>query len=637
MKKWAPTYALLASALLLSNTVYGDNTPVDPEDPFASSFSDIFNIDSTEDAKKSPEDLLFEARVLLQDERPLDARTKLLLVLQKDPGNVEAHLLLGGYYMADVGHFRLALKYAKQALRLFTRQEGEPPYSAQEQQQQHASILYLLAQVRLNLDDYQGALTTLDTFNSFGYYSSWYPGTRAWVLMKLGRLDEAIQVARMGTLLGSEPGRTLNMLGILLSMKGENETALDVLRKATAYELSLGKSGQPATPLNNSGEVYNEIFAEDQAESSWTKATGMPDGCEHVLPSLNLATLYIDQLNLTAAARTISNFESCVAQFPLRNGEEHRSLVHLIRGRIALHRGLTEKAIEHFTASLSGRQWFGKIGTDQEDLDAGARISLAQALRAQNNRLSLTPAESIFDSAARLYQRTQNSLRAWWTARRARQILSEELNGIEDLTIRNTDSLIEYPTLGELLAQIPLPILKRRVALEDSGDSRIGSEPFYLSYLAAAESAQGSRSQAEPLIQQALNKTRPEKDVLLRMYLNLLELGFQTEGSDRYNQIALRVFSTLRPALRSYGFRLPVQGKSLSPEATTVLYDSGFIVVSGAQSPYTVSHRQEKGEEVLELTANGGVIGDVTVRGGSLVVVGKKLTDLVSTIEDNQS
>ena len=135
------------------------------------------------------------------------------------------------------------------------------------------------------------------------------------------------------------------MLGILLSMHGDRDESLKIFRQAIAYELSEGNLGQPATPLNNSGEVYKEIFSEDSAESSWLKATSMPDGCDHVLPSLNLSLLYFDELNLDGAKRAMDSFESCIAQYPLRNGEEHRALVSLARGRIALLSGNPDLAI----------------------------------------------------------------------------------------------------------------------------------------------------------------------------------------------------------------------------------------------------------------------------------------------------
>ena len=332
MRKILIALLLLALAAV---PVHADVT--DPFDPFdGTQFPDP---DGGNDDNKSALELVTEAAQLFSDERLLDGRTKLLKALHKDPKQYRVHMMLSGYYIQHVGHFRLALRYALQAQELFFAKNGRPPYNDYVTESEHKQILYLLAQSRLNLDNYQGSFDTLEEFNSYGYYEEWYPGTRSWVLMKLGRLDEAIKVAKLGALSSLESGRALNMLGILYSMKGEREQSLAVFKKAIEYELSLGSEGEPATPLNNSGEVYKEAYQDDRAESSWLKAISLPDGCEHVLPSLNLAVLYIDQLNFKGAKRAIDSFESCVAQFPLRNGEEHRAFVQFARGRIDMHTG----------------------------------------------------------------------------------------------------------------------------------------------------------------------------------------------------------------------------------------------------------------------------------------------------------
>src|SRR5690606_14751052 len=153
------------------------------------------------------------------------------------------------------------------------------------------------------------------------------------------------------------------------------------------------------------------------------------------LPSLNLTLLYIEQLNFRGAKNALANFEACVAQYPLRNGEEHKALVNMARGRINLHAGNVDKAIELLEKALEERQWFGKIGTSVHDMQAAAMISLAQALRAKNNHLKLSesanPAAWLSESANIL----SNSLRAWWLMRRATQILTEDLQDLEDIYV----------------------------------------------------------------------------------------------------------------------------------------------------------------------------------------------------------
>ena len=149
----------------------------DPFDPF-----DIFGFDeltpSTDDKNKTAEELIREASLLLATDRPLDARTKLLKAIQKDPEEYKAYYLLSGYYLIHVGHYRLALKYIRRAQELFEKKNGKPPYKSHLLQLEHGNLIYYLSQCRLNLDNYQGSLDALDEYHRFGYHAEWYPGAR---------------------------------------------------------------------------------------------------------------------------------------------------------------------------------------------------------------------------------------------------------------------------------------------------------------------------------------------------------------------------------------------------------------------------------------------------------------------------
>lgn len=529
----------------------------DPFDPF--DIGDLDESSAANDANKSAEELLGDAFFLLRSERPLDARTKLLKALQKDPLMYRTHYLLAGYYLVHVGHFRLAMKYITRAEELFEKKHGAPPYRDRLLQLEHGDILYYLSQIRLSLDNYQGALDVLDRYTSLGYSADWYPGARAWILMKLGRIQDAIKVARAGILAGAEPGRTLNMLGILLSMNGQPQEALEVFRKAIANEFSSGSEGQPATPLNNSGEVYKEMFDDDKAESSFLRATSLPDGCEHVLPSLNLALLYIEQQKNEAALSVLDAFQHCVAQFPLRNNEEHAALVHLARGRVDLHTGNVDRAIRRFRTAMEGTQWFGKIGTNQNDLVVGATISLAQALRRKNNILRAHLTGSWSDWVAQQREIASNTIEAWWLMRRARQILTGELNDLEDLSIRNTDSLIEYATLGETLQGLSRAALDARLEDENKRDTRAQAQLFYDMYRAESLLGGWNSREALALLDKVIERARPRYDDLLRAHATLLRLQTLEESSARYRDLAYTIFYTNPSELRNYGLPLPVK------------------------------------------------------------------------------
>jgi tetratricopeptide (TPR) repeat protein len=571
------------------NLVQADDL-TDPFDPFdtGSPFAEYNSPETT------AEDLIREGSALLANDRPLDARTKLLQALKKDPKQYRAYYLLSGYYMVTVGHYRLALRYLNRAFELFLEKYGKPPYSETVAQLEHAHMLYYLSQVKLNLDDYQGALEALDLYTSFGYFDDWYPSSRAWILMKLGKLDEAIRVARLGMISGAEQGRVLNMLGILLSMKDQREESLEIFRKAVAAELALGSEGNPATPLNNAGEVYKEIFNEEKAEASWLRAISLPDGCEHVLPSLNLVLLYIDQLNFEGASKTIDDFEGCFAQFTLKNDEEHKALVLMARGRIALHSGQVKKAIKDLDVALDSIQWFGKIGTSQDDLRAGVMISLAQALDRRAQMIALELTESWTEWISLKQEALEARLRSWWLNRRAREILLEDLEDIEDLKIRNTDSMIEYTTLGELLATYPKGFIEARLTKQSERDPRKRAKIFYQAYLLESSLGWFHKEEALRQIDDLIAVLRPKAEDLLKLHLLTLKQK-HLEGSAYLNG-AYQIFKLSPPHLRNSGFKLPITLRGdKNTELRHLILEGPFMLSDTAPCSIELSGNEQDG------------------------------------------
>lgn len=603
---------LLLATLVVTSIVPAQASAqlIEPFDPFEIDLSD------RKDEDKPPEELVADGAQLLMEERLLDARTKFLMALRKDPKNSRAHMMLASYYLVHVGHYRLALRYAKQAAALFLEQRGAPPYPSPRDRAQHAQTLYLLAQVRLNLDEYEAALKMLDEFSAHNYFDEWYPGTRAWVLMKLGRLDEAIKVAQLGyaVMKGSaERGHVLNMLGILFSMSHRREESLQIFKSAIALEMSQGTLGQPATPLNNAGEVYKEIFDEPKAESSWLKATSLPDGCEHVLPALNLALLYIEQINLQGAQKAMDNFESCIAQYPLRNGEEHRALVHLARGRIALWSGRPTEARQHLNEALERTQWFGKIGTNQDDLQAAAMTSLAAALSAESNILALEPVSSSAEWAGRLADRAVKRARAWWLNRRALQLLSSS-GDLEDLYVRNTDSMLEYPTLGSLFAKLPQRTFARVLDREHQGDDRVEAARYYRAWEAERLVQNGDLRAGLPMIGELVNSMRRGRDDLLKLHLLAVEARVLGETNAGYSVATREVFRLNRAAVRNYGLRLPVGMISLDPELRRALAQSPFMLGEDENRHLLGGQRSGDGYSMRFLSPE---LGEITASGSN--------------------
>lgn len=612
-------YTFLACLVLSSSLPVGAQE-YDPLDPF--SYREQATLFETEDPdeNKTAEELLREALLLQQDDHLLDSRTKLLKALHKDPRDFRIHIALADYYTRHVGHFRLALKYGKQAEKLFLERAGNPPYQPESRNDlYHADILMLLSQARLNLDDYQGSLDTLAEYERLGYESSRLPASKAWILMKLGRLEEAIKIARAGLMAGANPGHTLNILGILLSMTGERQASLDVFREALRYELALGSYGNPSTPLNNSGEVYKETFDETNAKKSWLRAMQLPDGCEHVLPSLNLALIYLDELNALEAKKAIDNFESCFAQFPLRNGEEHKALVHLARGRIALHSGHIDLALEHLEKAQQRQQWFGKIGTNLEDLQVAIHASLALALRIKNNHLRARYNDSLLQELTAFKDRAINHIRALWLERKARQILTVDLEALEDLYVRHTDSMIEYPSFGSLLATFPKQVVSARVKDFKREDSRGVATHYYNASLAEIELKQGNTTVGLQMLEKLLPLLRSPQDTQLQAHLLGLKLGTLGD-SDSYTYIktAYDLLIINPAALRNAGGVLTVNYARVPAQVVELLEQTNLRLNNKQKVPLQVQYERSNNLHSLKLISELQSMGTITVKASSL-------------------
>ncbi|MGI6524747.1 MAG: tetratricopeptide repeat protein [Bdellovibrionota bacterium] len=557
---------------------FDDSEVQEPLNPFSAKPTNTFQGKKDPDANKSAETLLQEGISLQMSDKLLEARTKFLKALQKDPNLLGAHLLLSEYYLRHVGHFKLALRYAKRAEQILYKIKGKPPYYNLLTKEFHKNILNLISAIRLNLDDYEGALAALDEFTKYNYTDEWVASSRAWILFKLGRNEEALKVARLGLFLGrSQRGAILNILGILLSTVDEKQASLQAFKEAYDYEAALGSNGDVISPLNNAGEVYREIFDERNARRNWERAVLSPKFCDHILLSINLATLNIEELNFRGARQNLLEFERCRAQFPLKNEEEHKSLMNMALGRIALHTGDIDEALKTLEIAAKERQFFGKIGTNQSDMQAAALSSLAQALLAKNNHLKFYLPSGAKERLQISYQRASNRIRSWWLMRRARQILMEDLNDFEDIYIRNTDSMLEYPLLGSVLADIPTRLLKNRLKRVKELDKRPTAEVYYKTFLAENLIQHGAEQEAHTILNEVLSSIREPFDNALKVKILVLKLSLLQVDSKDYQKLAYKLFSISRSELINYGLRFPVQVNTNSEELLKNLNASIFL------------------------------------------------------------
>ena len=558
------------------------------------------------DQGKTEEEILSEAFAFQAEDRLLDYRSKLLSLVRFYPKSFMGHLLLSEYYLKSIGHFRLSLRYALKAEALFQEQNGKPPYYNNFfVQSVHSGLLLILSEIKLNLDNYEGALEIIEQMEDFGYYDTNLASSKAWILMKLNRIPEAIATAKAGLTLGASPSHILNVLGILLSLNDQREESIDTFRKAIDYELSLGSGGNAATPLNNVGEVYREIFREDEAILSWDQAVRLPDGCEHILPSLNLAVVHLEGFDLDSAEDALKNFESCFAKYPLRNDEEHKAIIHMARGRIALMRGDVSQAVEDFNIALNRQQWFGKIGTSKEDLEAGIRISLAFALEATNQVLAYKNYDSTTGKLLSLIERIKNKVNAKWQLRKARILLFKHLSNFEDLYARHSDSMLDYSWLGIVLRDLNTNFTKALLQHTEAQDRRPRAKSYYQLYAAENLLRHGKNAQAQALLVPVIKNARDPHDRAIKSNaLSLLATSYDAD-SPEYQNAVLSIFEINPAVIKLRGLRLPVRAIELT-NAVKKLADAGNFIWSSS-SPWGIRSSENGGKiriSLIEIKSN---------------------------------
>lgn len=544
------------------------------------------------------EELLLEAQGELSAGRPIDARAKLLQAVKLKPEDYRSYLLLGQYYLLEVSSFKLAYRYLKTADSKFTKEFGKDDNIDARYQNRHAMLLYMLSEAELNLDKYEDSLKTLDRFEK-NYWMEFYPGTRAWLLMKLKRVDEAIQIAQEGIRRNADPRRTWNILGILLSVKGKRELSLEAFKEAIIAELARGGSAYISTPLNNAGEVYREMFRDGLAEGAWLKSVKLPDGCDHILPSLNLANMYMDQLRLYQAERSLKDFEACFREKSDKKDSEHRTLLALARGKIALLENEIDKSTENLEIASQDQQWFGKIGTNENDVTLASYIALSQSFSAKAAALKDSYSSSIFGSLKTRLRSYVYSFRAWWLMRQARKIALEELDDFEDLFIRNTDSMLQYPTLGAMIAGMNSASTKSRMKRMIASDTRKPAALYYRLY-AASNAGYGKDVIAE--LKSLLNQWSPierlaKSETLARLLMAEQKTSWFWQSNDQTQNLE-ELFELLPSYIRRYDFRLPAQvsisstnneSKKYLKKAASFLFSTRFKKANSAKARFRVA------------------------------------------------
>ncbi|MEM4379375.1 MAG: tetratricopeptide repeat protein [Thermoplasmatales archaeon] len=485
-----------------------------------------------------------KAREELKQGLFIDARDRLVNYLKENPNSLEALVLLMEYYSVYASDPDEVLKYVQVA------EDALPRANFLERVIFSESITYYKYNALSQKNKYKEAYETLKSLENRGYLPTWYYSSLSWILFKLGRMEEALKAAKDGLKLQADHLSSLNMVGILYGVIGKWDESIKAFNRAIEIGKLIGES--VSAPINNLGEVYEELFNETKAIQLYEEAMRSESDCSALLSYVNLGLLYLDFLDTRSAARVIREYRRCVARFPFRSPKAFRSLLNLVDARIKYLEGDFKEARRLARWILDYDQQLGLVGTDQNDLKVAALQTLIlanQALYRAENLKATTFTEKLLSQINSVRLKLEN----WLYGRELHHLLVFKLNRFEDLRIRNTDAFLFYPFLGFELAKWPKKRTLEMIESQSAKDSRPRAVLYYDLYKASIS----PRENIQRLKENSL-KLRAYYDEALAVGIYSLILQHENNVIDRIRFSNL-LFDKWPQAFVVFDLKLPVK------------------------------------------------------------------------------
>jgi len=160
-------------------------------------------------------------------------------------------------------------------------------------------------------------------------------------------------------------------------------------------------------------------------------------------------------------------------------------------------------------------------------------------------------------------------IRSRWLNRKARRIGFEDLDDLEDLFIRNTDSMIQYPTLGSLFDTYNTRSLRNRLRRMIKEDLRTPAHLLYRLYLASNLLHNGHDAEGIKLLEEILPKIRPYERLMrseaIAKLLGAKEnsaawfTGLSDNEIVKVARLKAELFELLPSHLRFHNLQLPIR------------------------------------------------------------------------------
>ena len=522
-----------------------------------------------------------DAYAALRSGEPIRARELAQELLREDPASIAGHVLLGWVLYEAEGDLARARHVLRKGKALFERKYGRAA-EAGDEQLWHAEALNLLAQVTGEMGEDEDALAIQAEYAAI--YQSDQPPWSAWQLMRLGRFNEARQIATHYLRSGRSANARDAARAALCAIEAES------LDRAGAYEAcvvngayaSRADRSDSSVAWSNAAEAAWVDLRLGEVESLLLESTKHgPDDFGN--PWADLVHLYIAQGRLAEASAALREMVAWREGQVANVRAQSWARADLAAGALLLVAGRSEDAERLLTRALDAPDRHGATNEEPTQRVGGAALLLAATLRTRAEEAREAAAWAAWWRAPGHWLRALClDARAWLTERRALDALSHARFLQNTLRPHLVDQLIlplsEWAQ-SDVVRLLGAGVAEAALAEAEEAERHPLARGYFSALRVEIAALRGDDAELAEHAKHAVLDL-PESEVLLRARVSALHGESAREAGDIARAVAAYDLALQRDpgVIRRLGLALPASfassGGQLAEEVADHLRDS---------------------------------------------------------------
>lgn len=483
-------------------------------------------------------------------------------ILKRHPDSFVGHLALSRALHYGEANLPLAQHHVEQARLLYESRYGAKP-DPSSPWRWHVELLKELTYLHADLEHHDERLKYIAQFNEL--YEPDMDGEKAWPLMKLGRYDEARNVAREALKSDRYFQRNVALNSLCaIEFEAGNDGASYVACKA-AVDAAM-QEGLPVSSVDlaNLAEAARSMFRLDEAERIDLEAADA-ELSWYGNPWMELAELYTREGRFPEALSALKKIPGYRAQRPphVRDSDRNESRRALASYLLTVGRASEALAITDRALQTPDRRGHNSRDPGQDEIvmalvDRSARQMSAELL------LEQAAAEPFYAWPLAWAKATWLRIHGSRSGAVAARLLSENNRLTGMFRIGTAHAAVIAPWIaGDIIDIVGAEIARAAIGRARSKDTRPGAASYYDAFDAEVRLLAGDREGAVKVGQRAIASLNPA-EALLRARVQAVVAEAVRRGGDDDRAIALyeAAMQTDPGVLRRLGWSLPVRFQS---------------------------------------------------------------------------